>query len=137
MECLLHKILIRPWKILFRFYVLCVYLCVFWCCIQILVERGISFSEALTKLNTDTRTNEGFYLMKKVFYILLFSLSHVFHNLITSFTSTFMKCVWTNRVTHCLHTVHYNTESVAPSCSTTSFFLFNSYLSYAMVSMLL
>ena len=91
-----------------------------WCCIQILVERGISFSEASAKFNTDTRANEGFYLMKKVFYIFLFSLSHVS---ITSFTFMFLTCVWTNLVTHCLRTVHYNTESVAPSCSTIFFFL--------------
>ena len=95
---------------MFRFYILCVYLSVFWFCIQVLVERGISFSESLAKLNTDTQANEGFYLMKKVFSILLFSLSHVSHNLYHIFYFyVFDMCV--DQSCHSLFT--YCTQSVA------------------------
>ena len=34
--------------------------------IQIQFERGMSFSEALEKLNADYHPEEGFYLSKKV-----------------------------------------------------------------------
>ena len=34
--------------------------------LQILVERGISFSEAVTLLYTDPCPGEGFYISKKV-----------------------------------------------------------------------
>ena len=53
----------------------CTYVCIYACdslrefgCIilQILVERGISFSEAVTLLYTDPCPGEGFYVSKKV-----------------------------------------------------------------------
>ena len=40
--------------------------CLLLVCWQVLIERGVSFSSALEKLNQDTSPGEGFYLSKRV-----------------------------------------------------------------------
>lgn len=49
------------------------WLCEGACDAQILVERGMSFADALTKLNIDNQAEEGFYLQKKVCNLKLFN----------------------------------------------------------------